>query len=47
MNFIYSLIVAVLSGFITKKYIKHSKLFGALMGLVSYVGSKQFIKTDE
>lgn len=46
LNFIYSVIVCVLSSFISKKHFKHHKIIGIIMGLLSYLGSKNFIKTD-
>jgi hypothetical protein len=47
LNFLYSLIVAVLSGAITKKYSKFHKIIGVMVGLVSYIGSRNFVAEEE
>ncbi len=46
LNFIYSVIVCVLSSFISKNHFKHHKIIGVVMGLLSYLGSKNFIRSD-
>ena len=43
LNFLYSLIAAVLSGVICKKYSKFHKIIGVVVGLVSYLGSRNFV----
>jgi F0F1-type ATP synthase assembly protein I len=41
LNLIYSILVGVLSGFLTKKHSKHSKIIGLLLALTSYMVGKK------
>ena len=46
MNLIYSILVGVLSGVLTKKHLKYSKAIGLLIGLTSYLISKKASKVS-
>lgn len=46
LNFIYSLIVSLMSNEATAKFTKHHKIIGALMGVLSYLLCRKFIKVD-
>lgn len=47
LNLLYSVIAAVLSGVIFKKYSKFHKIIGMLVGLISYIGSRNFVTEEE
>ena len=47
LNLIYSFIVGVLTGFISKKYFRYNKVIGIVMALSSYSASKKFLSTDQ
>lgn len=46
LNLIYSLIVGVLTSFLSRRHLKHHKAVGLAMAVSSYLLSQKFLKMD-
>lgn len=47
LNFIYSMIVGVLTSSLSKNYTKYNRLIGILVSLLSYLINRKFIKIED
>ena len=46
LNFLYSLIVSLVSNVAARKFTKYNKINGMLMGLISFILCRKFLKVD-
>ena len=47
LNFIYSLVIGLVSGFASRNYTKYSVLLGVLMALISYYANKKLLLPEQ
>jgi hypothetical protein len=45
LNFIYSLMIGTVSGFLSKRYVKNAKLLGVLMALATYFFCRKMVNS--
>jgi hypothetical protein len=46
LNLLYSLIVSLVSNVATRKFTKYHKIVGLVMGLISFILCRKFLKID-